>query len=902
MVNLLSSSPPPEPVGARDVEGQRVFDRLRSNIFGMQVGPTLVGRWHLLRRLGRGATGTVYEAHDPELERRVAIKVLHAMSPEIDAARRLRLRREAQAMARVKHPNVVEVYDVDADERQPYVVMEFIAGDTLRAWQDHIDRPWRELVSVYLDAARGLAALHAVGLVHRDFKPENAVLDASGRLRVVDFGLVFADRVDEDLPGPLAATLTREGLLVGTLAYMSPEQLQATRGDARSDQFGLCAALYEAVYSARPYVGHDPEALLADMDERPPPLWPNPRRAPPWLGNVLRRGLSRRPERRFPSMDALIEALERGLDRRQRIGRYLMVSMALVGVFAMAVMRAQPPCAGVAAELAGAWDLGQERLIRQRFVAQQLPEGAREWSLLSTSIRASRERWTGLRTETCSALQGAAPPPWALHRGQCLDEVRLFLKKLAASYLEASPAQVHHARAAAADLAARLERCAGIGPASPGLMEPAADIKIQDALIEAEVEQSTGRLARAEDAARRAVSLAEQTNLEIARAEALHRLGRILGHRRRPAPALENLLEAARAATRAGAMRIRVDALLFAAKLKLIDLGHVDDIEDGLIDLEDVILSLQRAGLDARAQQAELFEVRGFLERARDRLSAAIEPFAQALRLHGRGLAVTWSRPCPTLPQIEIPDLPRDPAPVPLDLIRGLNNLAWVVGDLPGQSACTESLYRAALALGDGRIGELHPVSIEVRFDYAEHLGRQGRLDEQLAVLGPVHAASAAQFGDDSIPLAEALLALGTLAVDRGSVVSAEDWYLRAASLFESHCDDQGCPANYGVTLLALAELARVKGDLVGAVPAYERACEQLSQRPALAESRVACMYYLAQVLDELGRNEESKVVQTSAEPLFQRLESVDESLVELRQRLNRENNQENKDAPPDRR
>lgn len=902
MVNLLSSDPPPEPQGGRDVEGQRVFDRLRSSIFGVQTGPTVLGRWHILRRLGRGAMGTVYEAHDPELDRRVALKVLHPMSQEIEATRRLRLRREAQAMARIKHPNLVEVHDVFADAPQPYVVMELIAGDTLRTWQERLDRGWRELVAAYLQASHGLAALHAVGLVHRDFKADNAMLDAHGRVRVVDFGLVFADRAGEDLPGPLAATLTREGLLVGTLSYMSPEQLQGTRGDARSDQFGLCAALYEAVYSARPYVGNDPEALLADMDERRPPLRPNPRGAPRWLGRALRRGLARRPEQRFPDMGALIRVLERGLGRRRRLAGLAVAGVTLAGLSAIALARAQDPCDDIAAELAGAWDVAQERDIRRTFLAQGLPQGEREWSHLSASIQTSRARWVRLRKEACPALRQTAPAPWALHRGQCLDEARLFMKKLANSYLEATTVQVVHARAAAAELAARMQRCARIGPTTPGPLPPAVDVQIQDALLEAEAEQVTGRLARAEEAARRAVHLAEQTDLDVARAEALHRLGRILGHRRRTRPALEHLRAAVRAATRAGHPRIRVDAQLFEAKLQIIDDGEAEGIEAKVVDLEDTIIGLQRAGFDVRAQQAELYEVRGFAARLQGSPMTAVEQFAQALRLHGEPLATTWSRPCLALPQVEVPNSPHELAGSPLHLVRGLNNLALVLSDMPAHRACADSLYRAALALGEDRLGELHPVSIEVRFDYAEHLAQQDRFDEQLDVLRPVRDASTLQFGDDSVPLADALLALATLAADHGSMTSAKEWSLRAATLFERHCDDHGCPANYGNALLAIAELARASGDLERAVPAYAQACEQLARRPETAESRVACMYYLAEVLIGLGRPDEARTVQADAEPHFRRLGSIDESLVELRQRLNRDNTHENEDAPPNRR
>lgn len=902
MTNLLSSDQVPEPQGGRDVESQRIFDALQSRIFGVQSGPTVLGRWHLLARLGRGAMGTVYEAYDPKLDRKVAVKVLHSMTPELEAARRVRLHREAQAMARVKHPNLVEVYDVFADEPQPYVVMELVAGTTLRTWQESGERGWREVVRVYLEAARGLAALHAIGLVHRDFKPENAMVDGQGRVLVVDLGLVFAERIDDDQTSPPSA-LTRDGLLVGTLSYMSPEQLDGKQSDARSDVFGLCAALYEAVYTTRPYIGDTPETLLADIQQRSPSLQPNPRGAPRWLGRALVRGLAFQSDKRFPDMQALVAALERGLARRRQfaLGVSLLAVVALAALSPQLFDRSVDPCRSIDTELTGVWDDSQEQDLRRRFLAQGLPQAEREWSHLAASIHASRDHWTRLRRQTCPELREATPAPSALQRSRCLEDALLFMKRLTEGYLEMTSVEALHARAVAAELAARIQRCAQISPEHAPPARPELDVSIQAALIAAEAEQTMGRLAQAQESAETAVALAEQTDLDVARAEALHRLGRIVGLRRRTRAALAHLHAASRAATRANRAATGLDADLFAAKLKIIDLGDTEALDDEIETMNDALIGLQRAGYDVRARRAELDEVRGFAARLRGQAAATIGHFARALRIRGESLATSWTSPCPRLPTVTIPDGLHDQADNPVDVIRALNNLAMATGEASEHLDCAESIYRRALALADAHLGALHPVSIDVRFDYSEHLGRQARIDEQEEILRPVGEASALQFGEASVPVADVLLNLATIAAAREKLAEAENMVHRAIAIYTAHCEDQICPANYGTALHARAELHRLNKDLERAVPAYEKACEQLARRGETAAARVECMYHLAEALIDLRRRESAQTVVLAAEPHFQRLESRDEDLVALRQRLNRENTKENKDAPSDR-
>ncbi|HUS63713.1 MAG TPA: serine/threonine-protein kinase [Kofleriaceae bacterium] len=296
-----------------------------------------VGRYRIDRKLGAGGMGVVYAADDPELGRQVAVKVLRRGST--DPALRLRLAREAQAMARVSHPNVITVHDVGVVDGQLFVAMELVAGESLREW---MARPHtrREIVDVFVAAGRGLAAAHAAGIIHRDFKPDN-VLMSDGRARVTDFGLA-RDRGEQEprassshdaVPVDPTAALTLAGDVLGTPAYMAPEQHAGEHVGARADQFSFAVALYEALYGARPF----PEGTYDELVDavragrlREPPPGPG---VPGSLRRILLRALSPRAADRFPGMPAMLDALSRDRTRvpRQvaRVSLALLVSVAV---------------------------------------------------------------------------------------------------------------------------------------------------------------------------------------------------------------------------------------------------------------------------------------------------------------------------------------------------------------------------------------------------------------------------------------------------------------------------------------------------------------------------------------------------------------------------------------------
>ncbi|MBL8743732.1 MAG: serine/threonine protein kinase, partial [Myxococcales bacterium] len=227
------------------------------------VGQT-IGRYRVIGRLGEGGMGAVLAAHDPELDRTVALKILHESAGDERGELRDRLAREARAMAKLAHPNVVAVYDVGADPAsgQLFVTMELVDGTTLRDWL-RTPRSSRAILDVFMAAGTGLAAAHAAGLVHRDFKPENVLVGRDGRVRVGDFGLARPPRGAAASDAPLSPTLTRTGAIIGTPAYMAPEQFLGEAADARSDQFAFAVALFEALRGERPFAG----ASLRELSE-----------------------------------------------------------------------------------------------------------------------------------------------------------------------------------------------------------------------------------------------------------------------------------------------------------------------------------------------------------------------------------------------------------------------------------------------------------------------------------------------------------------------------------------------------------------------------------------------------------------------------------------------------------
>ena len=292
------------------LEGRRLRAELRQRLFGVRTEALRLGPYRVFGKLGQGGMGAVYEAEHEDTGRRVAVKVVRSDDGAVEA----RLQREGRAMARLLHDNVVAVHAVDRCEHGLYVAMELVSGPTLRGWTGD-ERTVAELVTVLAQAADGLAAAHEAGVVHRDVKPDNILVDEHGRARVTDFGLA------KPVPGSaaeamstFAARLTPSGASPGTLSYMAPEQLLAQTITAAVDQFGLGATAFELLYRRPPFWGPTGDAVAMAIVEGDVKEPPEVEIADPRVHAVVMRALAPEPEDRFSSMAVMAEALRGALE------------------------------------------------------------------------------------------------------------------------------------------------------------------------------------------------------------------------------------------------------------------------------------------------------------------------------------------------------------------------------------------------------------------------------------------------------------------------------------------------------------------------------------------------------------------------------------------------------------
>jgi tetratricopeptide (TPR) repeat protein/tRNA A-37 threonylcarbamoyl transferase component Bud32 len=387
---------------------------------GTQVGPYLI-----LEPVGMGGVGVVYAAYDPRLDRRVALKLLRGSRRRTVEARQ-RLEREARAMAQLSHPNVITVHDVGEFEDEVFLTMEFAEGGTLKAWAKELPRPRsseqiERCLELYIKAGRGLAAAHEAGLVHRDFKPDNVLLGKSGQVMVTDFGLVRdteesgaeAAALRASLPDLSSSALdelqlTRTGSVMGTPAYMSPEQHSGLVVDALSDQFSFCVSLYQALYAERPFSGATLAALALAVTEGEIRQPPKGTRVPERLRKVLLRGLAAAPSDRWPSMDELLDELMRvGLSRGFRapiwLGATLVATLGL-GI-AMNVGRDAPKCEGAAGAWGQSWSSTKASEVRGAFEKTGLPFATPSFDRADGLLRGYEKQWKLAFVDNCQATR-----------------------------------------------------------------------------------------------------------------------------------------------------------------------------------------------------------------------------------------------------------------------------------------------------------------------------------------------------------------------------------------------------------------------------------------------------------------------------------------------------------------
>lgn len=799
--------------------------------------PHLVGRFVVLERVGSGAMGQVLLAYDPKLLREVALKLVFTRSAGASA----RMLREAQALAQLSHPNVVSIYDVGEQDGSVFIAMEYVRGRTLRQWLEAEPRAWRAVVGVLRQAGLGLAAAHRAGLVHRDVKPDNILVADDGRVYIADFGLARADLLPAEPSSSggaevaggssreLAVPLTEVGTVVGTMAYMAPEQHSGTGADAASDQYALCVTLYEALFGERPFTGRRP-AELVDAKLAGTVRVPARTAVPRVISRAVIRGLAPHPADRWPSLDALLDELGRD-PRRARVRALVAVGslVAVGGAFGARELerrRTEAVCAAEGAAIAEVWNDDARERVRAGLLATDTRAAALTAERVVPWLDEHAARWEASRTETCR--DGRVRAQWSpalLERAQwCFDDRRNELEAFVGELAHADVEVVHLAVAAAASLTPA-EECRDVDRLQ---RLPAPPIEQRDAMRAvragiargwalAQAGRFDGGLAAAREALQGAEALAWPPLVAAARyrvAVGLSQTGELT--------AAESEAEAGFVeAVASGSWDVAVDASDQLVWTVGTQLGrHADALRWS---------RLRSAAVAHLDHVDELREAR-HLQRLAS-IHFATGDNAQARALDERALAILEARLGPEHPDVAA-------------VVLSLASIHQAVGEFPEAKA----LYQRALELRERALGPDHPDVGQSLLGLAgldntlgDHATARQRLERALALFEGTH-------GPEHPATALALYHLGNLDATVGDFAAARPRFERAVTILERTTGPRN--AETAKVLRSLANVHAITGDLATAKQLHERAL-------AISESRLGRDHVdVATHLDDLANVE----------------------------------------------
>ncbi len=581
---------------------------------------TEIGRFVVTEQIGSGGMGVVFAARDPDLNRAVAIKLLRpgasaGSSPRSARARQLR---EAQAMARLSHPNAVTVYEVGTFGDGVFIAMELIDGSNLTGWLKDRPRTVDEILSVFEHAGRGLEAAHSAGLVHRDFKPDNVLVGRDGRVLVTDFGLVDvngearaegAGNAEAKSVSALAATVTQTQGIAGTPAYMSPEQHAGKTVDSRTDQYSFCVALYEALYGHRPFEASTYDALVEAVSTGRVTTPQKSTRVPARVRAAILRGLRTAPDQRFATMAELLAPLvsRPRLTARRGIAAGAVGAIGLATV-AFALMARGPTdepgarCAASAAKLAGVWDEPARARVSRAFLATHRAHASSTLTRVTATLDDYADEWLAMHAEACRATEVRHDQPEeVMHlRMACLARRRTELRTLVELFSNADQDVVDHAVTTGRDLVS-LDRCADVStlasahalPTDPAVREAVDALRAR--IARSDMLLKSGRHADALAVIEEARPQWDAIDYSPVRGAALYTLGLAQQYNGDASAAEATLRDATRLATEVGDDELAAKAWMHLAWV----VGHMQTRpQEGLAFIDIAIAALERAGND----------------------------------------------------------------------------------------------------------------------------------------------------------------------------------------------------------------------------------------------------------------------------------------------------------------
>ncbi len=782
----------------------------------------VLGRYVVLYRLGAGGMGVVHAAYDPKLDRKVALKLLRKASEDPSKRKRgqERLMAEARALARLSHPNVIAVHDVAVHRGRIVVAMEFVDGETLTARLAREPMPWGTAVEVLTQAGRGLAAAHGAGLVHRDFKPDNVMLGRDGRVQVMDFGLAREFELDDGSTSfgeqpPESGGGEKRSRLAGTPAYMAPEQHRGMPVDGRTDQFSFCVTLYEALYGHRPFVAEGAQAMLALIDAADIPQPPSHVKVPGRIRAIVLRGLSSDPDQRFPSMQALLDALERA----SSLGRPKVAALAgvggaavLLGGWGVAVGFGEEnddgvgPCAGAAERFDEIWTRDRRRQIETRFSGTGQPYAEATWVAVAGELDAYRGSWVEMHTDACESTRVRHEQSDGMLdlRMECLGR-RLDEFDALTELLTDADAELIRTGVAATAKLVPVSVCADTDllkapvpvPDDPDVRERIRDLRAS--LARVKVHEDAGRYARGLALAKVAVQRARVVGHAPVLAEALLREGKLAlatGDAARAEPVLREAVQTASAA--------RDDLTAARAWISLVGaVGHGQARAEPAEELmEAARAAVARAGAPDELQ-AELATVTGATFVQQGRLEDAQDQFQLALE---RQRSATGPEH-PTMGRI-------------------YNNLAAVNLLRQDAHAAKRNLERA-IDLQERTHGPQHPSVAPMKANFGALLLRQGRTREAKELIGESLQVWEASGARNQVYIGAANLTLAQAELFDGRYEDAEAQARRALTTFEA-TNAQHPDVARALTMVGASLHAQQRDD--EALPVLERALQMAEE------------------------------------------------------------------------